>query len=185
MSTLSLEIDGREVQVREGMTLLQAAQQAGVRIPTLCQDNDLGSPGDCRLCMVQIEQQGRRRLVASCCYPVKQGLKVDTCTPRVQRLRRLIVELLWPTAQHLGPEVGLKRSRFESSMGDCNQCGLCVRYCREVAKKNAVHFQGRGILRHLVMTSGMEDACDTCGECFSLCSGGWIASDHAEWEPDL
>ena len=69
-------------------------------------------------------------------------------------------------------------------MTDCSLCGLCVRYCAEVAKKNALYFQGRGINRRVAFIPGIAD-CDSCRECFGLCTGGWIVSEHGRASADL
>ena len=90
-----MEIDGRTVEAEEGTTVLQAARSIGIKIPTLCHDDRLEAYGGCRMCMVEIETKwGRKRLVASCVYPVEEGLKVQTNTEKVKRIRRMIIELL-------------------------------------------------------------------------------------------
>lgn len=177
MKPITMEIDGRSVTAREGMMVLEAASQAGITIPTLCSDERLKPSGVCRMCMVEIVRGKRRRLVASCCYPAEEGLIVTTTTPKIERMRRLIIELLWPAWTRLSKEYGITNSRFAPELSDCSLCGLCVRYCAEVAKKNALYFEGRGIDRRVAFTPGTAD-CASCRECFGLCTGGWLVAEH-------
>lgn len=177
MEKIKLEIDGQAVEAMQGTTILQAARSIGIHIPTLCHDDRLKEYGACRMCMVEIETgRGRKRLVASCVYPVEEGLKVQTNTERILRIRRMIIELLWPAWQPYADEYGVKESRFKTGMTDCTLCGLCVRYCSEIKKANMVYFTGRGIDRKPALVEGAELSCRTCGECFTLCGSGWIAS---------
>src|SRR5512145_1326490 len=100
MANVKLEIDGQAVEAAAGTTVLQVARSLGIKIPTLCHDDRLEDYGGCRMCMVEIETQwGRKRLVASCVYPVEDGLKVQTSTEKVMRIRRMIIELLYPAWQ--------------------------------------------------------------------------------------
>ncbi len=177
MEKVNLEIDGRAVQAEQGATVLETARSMGIKIPTMCHDERLEEYGGCRMCMVEIETKwGRKRLVASCVYPVEEGLKVQTGTEKVQRIRRMIIELLWPAWQPYAKEYGVTSSRFKTGMTDCSLCGLCLRYCSEVKKQNKIYFKGRGIERKPALVEGAELSCRACGECFTLCGSGWIAS---------
>jgi NADH dehydrogenase/NADH:ubiquinone oxidoreductase subunit G len=179
-NTLTLRIDGRTVQATEGESLLDVARRAGVHIPTLCDDDTLKPSGACRMCMVEVKKGERTRLVASCVYSAEAGIEVTTDNERISKIRRLIVELLWPSWTREAEAMGVKGSRFASGApeSDCSQCGLCVRYCNEVAKKGIAYFAGRGINRHPALVPGTEEECAGCGACFSRCTGGWIVS-HA------
>ena len=90
--------------------------------------------------------------------------------------RDQLIELLWPSWQPYAEEYGVTSSRFKTGMTDCSLCGLCLRYCSEVKKANRIYFKGRGIDRHPELVEGSELSCRACGECFSLCGSGWIAS---------
>jgi NADH dehydrogenase/NADH:ubiquinone oxidoreductase subunit G len=94
MSGILLHIDGRDVEAKEGMTLLEAAQRAGIVIPTLCQHEKLESYGACRICTVEVEVRGRTNLVAACLYPVEKNLVVRTRSEKVDKIRKMILELL-------------------------------------------------------------------------------------------
>ena len=180
MDTVTLEIDGKRVEAEKGTTILRAARSCGADIPTLCHHDELEPSGVCRLCMVEIERNGRTKLVASCVHEVEEGLVVRTDTERVMKIRRMIIELLWPTVPDLAERYGVTCSRFEPVENECNRCGLCVRYCREVKKIEAVFFKGRGIDRRVAIVPELAAECAYCRECYDLCSGGWIVNRAAE-----
>jgi bidirectional [NiFe] hydrogenase diaphorase subunit len=151
MSEILLQIDGREVGAKKGMTILEAARSAGINIPTLCHHEKLAPYGACRICVVEVGDRGRTSLVAACVYPVEQNLVVRTRSEKVDKTRKMILELLLahapdaPALQELAKEYGADKDRFEKESSFCVLCGLCVRYCTEVKKKNAVGFFDRGI----------------------------------------
>ena len=133
MKKVTLKIDGKDITCKEGMTILEAAKtDPEINIPTLCYTDKLQPRGSCRLCMVEITKGTRKKLVASCVYPVEEGLIVETNTEKVIKIRKMLIELLWPSTQHLAEEYGITSSRFALSQDDCNLCGMCVRYCAEV-----------------------------------------------------
>jgi NADH dehydrogenase/NADH:ubiquinone oxidoreductase subunit G len=178
MTRITLTIDGETVQAEEGASLLEVARRAGADIPTLCQHEKLKPRGACRLCMVEVVKGKRRRLVASCAYPAEDGIVVRTSTPELEKHRKLLVELLYPTALHLAKRYGITQSRFGAERGDCNLCGLCVNYCQEVAHKNVLYWEGRGIERKVTFVPGKAQECASCGGCFELCSGGFVVTNH-------
>ena len=176
MGEILLKIDGKEVKANEGMTVLEAAQKAGIHIPTLCHHENLEPYGGCRLCMVEVEKGGRTSLVVSCVYPVAKDLIVRTRTEKVDRIRKMILELLLAHApdafklQDLAKEYGADKNRFEKEASFCIHCGLCVRYCAEVKRKNAVGFIDRGIRKEISFIPEIAlKECWDCKECFPLC----------------
>ena len=176
MSEILLQIDGEEVRASEGMTLLQAAKSAGIDIPTLCYHEELEPHGGCRLCLVEAEIRGRTRLVVSCVYLVEPGLVVRTRSERIDRTRKVILELLLAhapdsvTLLELAKEYSADRDRFQPQASFCINCGLCVRYCAEVKKENAVGFVGRGATREIAFIPEIAShVCWDCKECFPLC----------------
>jgi len=92
LAKVLLTIDDRQVTAQEGMTVFQAAQAAGIEIPHLCYHEKLPPTGACRLCVVEVERA--RSLVASCAFPVSEGMVVRTNTERVIKARKLALELL-------------------------------------------------------------------------------------------
>jgi NADH dehydrogenase/NADH:ubiquinone oxidoreductase subunit G len=89
---IKLTVNGREITAKKGATVLEAALDAGIYIPTLCYSPDLEPYGGCRLCVVEIE--GMRGLVSSCTTPATEGMVVRTETPRVNQSRRITMELI-------------------------------------------------------------------------------------------
>jgi bidirectional [NiFe] hydrogenase diaphorase subunit len=176
MSEILLNIDGKEVKAQEGMTLLEAARSAGIHIPTLCYHEKLEPFGGCRLCIVELEQRGWTRLVVSCVYPVEKNLVVRTRSEKVDRIRKMVLELQMAHApdafdlQELAQEYGADRNRFEKESSFCIHCGLCVRYCAEVKKANAIGFVDRGIRKEISFVPDIAAReCWNCKECFPLC----------------
>jgi bidirectional [NiFe] hydrogenase diaphorase subunit len=179
MSKVRLNIDGKAVEADEGMTILEAARAAGIRIPTLCYHEKLAPYGACRICTVEISKNGRTRLVTSCVYNVEKGLKVKTDSPRVKKIRKMLIELMLgsaPVLSEVAKEYGVEKSRFESDVTQCILCGLCVRYCAEVKGANAITFVGRGAKKRVAFVDEIVETgvCMDCRECFGVCPTGKI-----------
>lgn len=176
MSKVLLIIDGKEVEASEGMTILEAARNVGITIPTLCHHEKLEPYGACRICTVEVETNGRTRFAVSCVYPVENNLQVRTRSAKVDRIRKTILQLLLchaPDSEQLldmAKEYGADRDRFEKETSFCIHCGLCVRYCADVKKKNAVGFINRGTKREISFVPELAiTECWSCKECFPLC----------------
>jgi len=176
MSEILLQIDGREVKASEGMTVLEAAQSAGISIPTLCHNEKLEPYGGCRICSVEVEVRGWTRLVVSCVYPVEQDLVVRTRSEKIDKTRKMILELLLAHAPDsvelldLAQEYGADKDRFEKAASFCIHCGLCVRYCAEVKKKHALGLIDRGTRKEISFIPEIAAVeCWECKECFPLC----------------
>ncbi len=176
MSKITLNIDGTEIEASEGMTILEAAQSVGIDIPTLCHHEKLEPYGGCRICTVEAEVRGRTKLVAACVYPVEKNLTVKTRSDKVDRIRKMVLQLLLSHAPDseqlvdLAKEYGADKDRFEKEASFCIHCGLCVRYCAEVKKKNAVGFINRGSKREINFVPEIAAReCWNCKECFPLC----------------
>ncbi|HEX2988490.1 MAG TPA: NADH-dependent [FeFe] hydrogenase, group A6 [Chloroflexota bacterium] len=173
MSTVTLTIDGRQVQAEAGSSILQAAQQAGIHIPTLCYHPDLTVRAVCRICVVEVKNA--RTLQAACSYPVTEGLVVTTNSPRIRASRKVNLELLLsnhpfncPTCvrnqncelRALANEYNITQVRFEgerkeylidsssySLVRDPNKCILCRRcvdVCNSVQAVGAIGPVHRG-----------------------------------------
>ncbi|SEM51438.1 4Fe-4S dicluster domain-containing protein [Syntrophus gentianae] len=176
MSEILLQIDGKEVKAQEGMTILEAARSAGIFIPTLCYHEELEPFGGCRLCIVELESRGSTRLVVSCVYLAEKNLVVRTRSEKIDRIRKMILELLLAHApdsfvlEDLAKEYGADRNRFGKEPSFCIHCGLCVRYCAEVAKKSAIGFVDRGIHKEISFIPEIAAReCMSCRKCFPLC----------------
>ncbi|MBP1603884.1 MAG: Fe-only hydrogenase subunit alpha, partial [Acidobacteria bacterium] len=170
---ITVTIDGTDVKVPMGTTVLEAARRVGVRIPTLCHHPDLCVAGVCRVCVVEVE--GQRALQAACAFPITSSLKVKTHTRKVRQARRHILDLLLSThygecysckrnnnceLQSLAKEYGVDFYRFghvtesqvpkdESSysvvrdMDKCILCRRCVRTCIDVQEVGVLEAVGR------------------------------------------
>lgn len=174
---------------------MEVARAAGIDIPALCYHPATIPYGACRLCLVEVSQGGRTRIVTSCCYPVRDGLVVRTDAPKVLSARRGVIELLLARA----PESGLVRA-LAASMGvtesrlptvthaqrDCILCGLCASVCREVIGSAAISFANRGVNR-TVAAPFLEpsETCVGCGACAAVCPVGTIKLRWSEDEVEV
>ena len=200
MSEVTLIINDEEVKAKEGMTILEAARNAGIGIPTLCYHEKLAPYGACRLCTVEIVRGQRSRLVASCVYTVEDGLIVKTESEPVIKGRKMLLELMWARAPGVQPIrnygmrygisgvqairdygiTSISTTKFEIEPTFCILCGLCVRYCTEVKRENAIGFIGRGTEREVVFFPEIaRKECPNCKECYSICPTGALPSHYA------
>lgn len=172
---INLRIDGVAVQAEPGQTVLDAAQAAGIRIPTLCHLESLSPVGACRLCMVEI-RNWNGRLVPACATPAQEGLDVVANSDKLTALRRTVLELLFAERNHicafcvssghcelqdLATELGMdhvtfpyrfpalpldaSHPKFGLDHSRCVLCGRCVRACSEVEGAFTWGFAGRGV----------------------------------------
>ncbi|MBN2073510.1 MAG: (2Fe-2S)-binding protein [Actinobacteria bacterium] len=183
---INLVINGNGIQADEGITILEAAKEAGIHIPNLCYHPDLKPYGACRLCIVEIEKNGRSKIVASCGYQVEEGLLVNTESPKVEQVRKNLVELYMalfpfnPEIRDLAKKYSITSTRYHKEDNYCILCGLCVRHCNEVKKNNAVGFIGRGIDRKVsfIPESSYFKYCVDCMECVDICPTGVFPSNY-------
>ena len=170
---INLTINGVEIEVPEGSTILQAALKANIHIPTLCYLPEVQAIGACRVCLVEVE--GNANLQASCVFPASNGLKVHTNTNKVRKARQFAVEMLLSNhpmdcltcprnlnceLQKIAHEMGITEIRFQGvkSKGGlddsspsirrdnskCILCRRCVSVCGNIQSVNALALQGRG-----------------------------------------
>ena len=173
---IKLNLNGLDVEVPEGFTILEAAQFFGFPIPTLCHHEGLSPYGACRLCVVEIGEGNRAKLVSSCTYPVEEGMKVRTSSERVMKARKMVLELLLASCpqskiiQDIANQFGVRRQRFHQEHDDCIMCGLCVRMCEQQMQAGAIGFRGRGENRSLGTPFDMKsEQCRLCGACMYVC----------------
>ena len=185
MSKTLLEIDGKEVEAKEGMTILEAARSVGIFIPTLCHHEELEPYGACRICVVEAEARGRTSLVASCIHPIEKDLVVRTRSEKVDSTRKILLEQFLAHApeaevlQDLAQEYGADKNRFEKESSFCILCGLCVRYCTEVKKANAIGFFDRGTSREIRFIPEVASReCADCKQCFPLCPTSYLQAEY-------
>ena len=173
---ITFRMNGLEVNAEEGSTLLDVARFYGLEIPTLCHNEGLTPFGGCRLCVVEIGEGLRSKLVSACTYPAENGLVVRTDSARVWASRRMMIELMLAMApgskilQDLASQFGVTRVRFPVRDGECVLCGLCTRICAEQMDAAAIGFQQRGHKRKISTPFDMRsDVCRLCGACMYIC----------------
>ena len=180
----TVTIDGAEVTVELGATILDAANRAGIWVPTLCYSPAVSSPATCRLCMVELDRGDWKQLVTACNYPVRQDIAVSVSSDSAVRARRGVMQLLLARApdceqlKALAARMGVEGTPYPNvteSQRDCILCGLCTRVCDEVIGSSAIGFAGRGVDR--AVTPPFRQAsenCIACGACAVVCPVGTI-----------
>jgi bidirectional [NiFe] hydrogenase diaphorase subunit len=173
---IKMIMNGLEVRAEEGWTLLNTANFYGLEIPTLCYKEGLSAYGGCRLCLVEIGEGPRAKLVSSCTYPAEEGLVIHTDTKRVIEARRMMIELMLAKApfskvlQDLASKFGVTQVRFKVQNEECVLCGLCVRMCAEQMDGRAIGFQNRGHNRKISTPFDIKsEVCRLCGGCIYIC----------------
>jgi bidirectional [NiFe] hydrogenase diaphorase subunit len=186
---ITLKINGLNVSVENGTTLLEAARFLGFPIPTLCHHDGLSPYGACRLCVVEIGEGPKSKLVSSCTYPAEEGLSVRTASSRVIHARKIILELLLASCpqskiiQDLASAYQVRQQRFKQEFEDCILCGLCVRMCEEQMVAKAIGFRNRGAKRTIGTPFDIKsDVCRLCGGCMYICPACQLRCTYTEPE---
>jgi formate dehydrogenase major subunit len=191
---VNVTIDGLQLSVPEGMTILEAARQHSIRIPTLCHHPALSAWGGCRLCVVEVD--GSPKLAASCVMPVRDGMTVVTSNSNIIAARRTILEFLFAERNHncmfcsQSGDCELQALAYELQMDHltvpqsyeqypvditseymaidhnrCVLCGRCVRACHEIAGAYVLNYQGRGIKNQIAFDLNMSRGESSCMGC--------------------
>jgi predicted molibdopterin-dependent oxidoreductase YjgC len=205
---ITFSINGKQVTVPTGITILEAARQNDIYIPTLCDDPRLEPYGGCRLCLVQIKNTPR--MVTSCTTPATDGIEVDTSNDEIEHMRRTNLELILSNhpndcmmcekagdcaLQELFYSYNLKASRFagerkhgskkdrnpfiEWEMEKCILCSKCVRVCNQVQGVNAIDFAYRGFDAKVSTPFDEDLACEFCGQCVDICPTGALVGKES------
>ncbi len=184
---IDVTINGLHLEVDEGTTLLEAARFLGFPIPTLCHMEGLSPYGACRLCVVEIGEGPRAKLVSSCTYRAEPGLKVRTASARVVRARRMVLELLLASCpqskviQDLASAHDIRRQRFRQEHEECILCGRCSRMCEEQMAAHAIGFFGRGEKRRVgAPFDRRSEVCRLCGACIYVCPACQLRCTYTE-----
>lgn len=197
--SVNIIIDGKSLSVPAGTTILDAAREAGIEIPTICYHEATTSYALCRICVVEVE--GSRVLVPSCVANVSEGINVQTKSERVIRSRRTILELMesttdlsdspeilqmmeeyqtvpdrYPQAVERAPAVIDDNPMFLRDYAKCILCWRCVQVCADDAQYAfAINFSGRGYdtqINTFYETTLPESTCVFCGQCVGVCPTG-------------
>ena len=182
---IALTIDGKEVEVEAGRTLLDAARENGIHIPTLCYHEALEPFGGCRMCVVELDTPRGPRVVASCTYPVEDGAVVHTDTEQIGQLRKVAAQLLMaraghtPFIQELAASVGVDSTPYTLPTDSCVLCSRCVRACREIVGIGAISMANRGSDRMVAPPFSISSAdCIECATCVQVCPTDAITLKH-------
>ncbi|MCP4603070.1 MAG: (2Fe-2S)-binding protein [Proteobacteria bacterium] len=173
--TITITIDDEDIDVEEGANVLKAALEAGICIPNLCYLPELKPTGACRVCIVELEQNGRTSMTASCTLEAKDGMVIHAHSERVLKVRQNIVEMLVAEApesdvlQTLAERLEVDDIRYPERDNDCVLCGRCVAACKEVAGTGVKGFIGRGTDRAIGFPFHRDDLCQKCYECRDRC----------------
>src|SRR5688572_1573570 len=200
--TICAVINGAKREFAKRTTALEAAQELGIEIPTLCNDERLKPAGDCRLCIVEIE--GLSHPVASCMTALRDGMEIKTHSPKIEAARKMILRMQaqnyplkdykkFPDKQfhRLARQYDLKETDFSAEsnhekiddshpyirvdMSRCIDCYRCVRICEEVQGQFVWQIMNRGRETHIIPDSGtllLESSCVSCGACVDTCPSG-------------
>ncbi len=204
-TTATLTIDGTQVTVPVGATILEAAAELGIKIPTLCWLKKVSTTGACRICIVKVE--GVERFMTACNTPIKDGISVITTSPELESARKKTLELMLvnhpldcPICDAAG-ECDLQDTCFslkvdknsygadlerlpirydwkllESDPNRCILCEKCVKVCREVVGREAIEVVDRGDNTIIDTKTGQPLDCDFCGNCIGACPTGTLIS---------
>jgi bidirectional [NiFe] hydrogenase diaphorase subunit len=178
--TVKFTINGVSVEAEEGENVLNTVRKYGFEVPSLCHQEAIKPYGACRLCLVEINKGGRKKLTTSCNYEVLNDIEVQTDSDEIYKHRAMVLELILaetpnnPKIQKIAAEYGVKKSRFErkeeENREDCILCGLCSRVCTEIVEVNALTFTGRGDKRQVGPAFAEQpEVCIACGACAWVC----------------
>lgn len=175
---MNVNIDGVFYEGREGETIMELGRRNSINIPGLCFKKGFEGLGRCRLCMVEVKENNRTKLVSACIYPIKIGIEIKTSTEKIINMRKNIVMLLLlrtPNNEYikqLADEYGIKApERYLSLKSDenCILCGLCVKACESMGT-SAISMVQRGITKKV--STPYDDSsknCIGCGACAEVC----------------
>jgi len=186
---LKITINGKECLADKGEFLMDVADRNGIYIPRLCRHTALKGLATCRLCLVQVTENGRKRTVTSCIFPLQSDITVETDTREIRRMRAMLVALLEAEANLGAEELAKLKSdcginedaagRFAHDKENaCVMCGLCVKACEEMGK-NCLATVMRGTAK--MISTAYDEApkdCIGCGACAGVCPTNCIAVDQ-------
>lgn len=196
MTMVNITINGQKINAPAGSTILKAAKQAGIDIPTLCDHPELVPIGACRICVVEVT--GQRTLITACTFPINEGMEIQTESPQVVKARKLILDLLFSERNHycpfcqmsgdcelqkLGYRYGLDhfiyptytkgfpvdatRKYFFMDHNRCVLCGRCERACGDLVANHTLGLRNRGASSMIHADANVPFGDSTCISCGS------------------
>jgi len=187
LQKIDLTVNRKKITVLKGSYLLRAIMDAGFTVPALCHHKDLTPDGTCRLCLCEIEINGKKKLVTSCNYPVREPLAVITNSEEIKKHRKTLAEMYlgrWPQVeviQNIAKICGATDpGKYKSALTDenpkaCVLCGHCTRACESFMIQSIIGYAGRSIRRHVTMPFNEVDPhCVGCTSCAYVCPTGAI-----------
>lgn len=192
---IGININDQDIQVKSGMTILEACKQLGIEIPTFCQEDRLDAHGSCRICVVEVEKS--KKLKTACTSEVQEGMIIKTHSDRVMRARKEILELMWGVHDNnclicekagncklqdycFEYDVESSSSEYELDLNGrfddtndfytidrdkCIQCGKCIRMCAELQGTTAIGFSERSGNMHVAHPFGAGMTYSSCVSC--------------------
>ncbi len=210
MAKVKIKINGRPISVSDKASILEAASQAGVYIPTLCYHPDFPAKGNCRVCVVEVV--GWPKLTTACSTRVKEGMEILTESERVKKTRNMNIELIF--AEHIekcptciwrvncpllsmAEKYGLKITRFKDRKSErkidefsnaveidhtqCIDCGNCIEACKTLQNINYLRFGDKGYKQKIKPREAEGFKCILCGQCALHCPVS-AAQEQADWQ---
>ncbi len=179
---IEIQINGKTCTCEPGEFLLKVAKRNGIHIPTLCHHEGVAEQGCCRVCLAEVVERGKSKIVVSCVFPVEKPIEVYTDSPRVRENRAVVLMLLKERAPEseeiakLCEEYGaIDGSRFQALDNEkCIMCGLCTRACQSLGT-GAISTVGRGTRKKISTPYGEPSKdCVGCLSCARICPTGAI-----------
>lgn len=184
---VKITVDGKEMKAPEGSFLLDVLHAKNIFVPSLCHHEKIKPYHVCRVCIVEVEENGRRKVMTSCNMKVREGLTVHTTSEKLVRERKMLMELMLarssktPEIIALAKRLGVEETRFPKEDNGCILCGQCIKACEEVVGVSAIGFSSRGPDRKVSAPFDCEaERCIGCGSCVYVCPTNFIKMEEKD-----